>query len=112
MKYILISFLALTLTSFTAGSGAKMKITVVDENNEIVTGAKVTVFATHKNYEDEVDPVATGETNAKGFIQFKNLQEQKYYVLVSKGSLNNHGTTNETDVLRIKGKNRFEIMID
>ncbi len=89
-----------------------MRITVVDENNSIVTGAKVQVFATFKNYEDEENPVASGETNAKGFIQFKNLKEQKYYLLISKGDLNNHQTANETDVLRMKGKNRFEIMID
>jgi hypothetical protein len=112
MKYFIISVLALVLTSFTVGSGAKMRITVVDENNSIIEGATVEVFTTHKNYEDEENAIATGVTNAKGFVQFKNLKEQKYYLLVSKGSLNNHHTHNETDVLRLKGKNRFEIMID
>ena len=112
MKYFLISLMAFTLTSFTVGSGAKMRITVVDENNSIVSGAKVQVFTTHKNYEDEQNAVASGETNAKGFIQFKNLKEQKYYLLVKKGNQNNHHTHNETDILRIKGKNRFEIMIN
>jgi hypothetical protein len=112
MKYFLIYLLALTLTSFTVGSGAKMRITVVDENNSVVSGAQVQVFATFKNYEDESNPVATGETNAKGFVQFKGLKEQKYYVLIKKGSMNNHSSSNETDVLHLKGKNRFEIMID
>ena len=111
MRYLLISFLAITLSSFTAGSGAKMRITVIDENNAVVSGANVLVYASHEDYENEENLVVSGETNAKGFVQFKNLKEQKYYVLIKKGSLNNHHTHNETDVLRMKGKNRFEIMI-
>lgn len=89
-----------------------MKIFVVDENNTAIEGAKVQVFATFKDYEDETNLVTSAETNAKGYVQFKNLKEQKYYLLVSKGSLNNFQTNNETDVLRMKGKNRFEIMIN
>ena len=112
MKYFIISALALVLTSFTLGSGATMRITVVDENNTIVEGATVEVFTTHKNYENEENAIATGVTNAKGFVQFKNLKEQKYYVLIKKDGMNNHHSHNETDVLRLKGKNRFEIMID
>jgi hypothetical protein len=112
MRYLLITFLAFTLTSFTVGSGAKMRITVVDENNAVVSGAYVLVYATLEDYEKEENLVVSGETNAKGFVQFKELKEQKYYLLVKKDNLNNHQTNNETDVLHMKGKNRFEIMID
>ena len=112
MKYFLVSILALGLTAFTLGSGAKMKIYVVDENNAVVAGAQVQVYGSFEDYEKEENMVMSGETNAKGFIQFKNLKEQKYYLLISKGILNNHQTVNETEVLRMKGKNRFEIMID
>ena len=112
MRTLMISILALSLTSFTVGSGAKMRITVVDENNAVVSGAKVLVFANHDDYENEDNIVASGETNAKGFVQFSNLKEQKYYVLIKKDNLNNHHTHNETDALHIKGKNRFEIMIN
>lgn len=89
-----------------------MRITVVDENNAVVSGANVEVFTTHKNYEDEENAIAKGVTNAKGYIEFKNLKEQKYYILVKKGSMNNHHSHNETEILRIKGKNRFAIMIE
>jgi len=112
MRLIILSILALTLSSFDYGSGAKMKVFVIDENSEVISGASVEVFATPKDYEAETNIVVSGTTNAKGFIQFKNLKEQKYYLLVKKGSLNNHQTSNETDVLRMKGKNRFEIMIN
>lgn len=112
MKYLLAPLLFVTLAAFTVGSGAKMRITVVDENNAAISGAKVQVFATHKNYEEEKNPVATGETTGKGSVQFKNLKEQKYYILVTKGTLNNHHTHNETEVLSNKGTNRFEIMIN
>ena len=112
MRYILLTILSVTLMSFSAGKAAKMKIVIVDENSSIVVGAKVIVFATHADYENEVNPVTKGETNSKGFIQFKGLKEQKYYLIVSKDGKNNHNTHNETDVLRLKGKNRFEIMID
>ena len=112
MKYLLISILAIGLSAFTLGSGPKMKIYVVDESNAVVAGAKVQVFGSFEDYEKEENELMSAETNAKGFVQFKNLKEQKYYLLISKGSLNNHQTVNETEVLHVKGKNRFEIMID
>lgn len=89
-----------------------MRVIVVDENGSTISGAKVQVFTTHKAYEDEKNPVAKGETNKKGYVEFKDLKEQKYYLLITKGKMNNHHSHNETDVLRLKGKNRFEIMID
>ena len=57
-------------------------------------------------------PVATGETNEKGYVEFKNLEEKVYYILVKKGDLNNHNGHVKTDTLSIAGKNRFKIMID
>ena len=89
-----------------------MRIIVVDENSSTVSGAKVMVYASHKDYEAEQKHVAIGETNAKGYVEFKNLKEQKYYLLIKKDKMNNHHSHNETDVLRTKGKNRFQIMID
>lgn len=102
------------LASFTTAVGpkVKMKIFVVDENSAIIAGATVIVYGSFEDYKKEVNAIATGVTNKKGSVEFKNLEEKKYYLQVKKGDLNNNGGDNETDVLHLNGKNRFEIMID
>ena len=114
MRLLLILVLGLTITSFTTdiAKNVRAKIYVVNESNEIVEGAKVTLYKTHQNYKNETKPVASGKTNEKGFIEFRDLQEIVYYMHVIKGGLNNNGGSVQTDTLHIKGKNRFEVMIN
>jgi len=114
MKYPLLFMLGLIITSFTIEIAPKVraKIYVVDEANNIITGAKVTLYGTFNNYKIEKHPVASGKTSKKGFIEFTNLDEKVYYIHAIKGDLNNNGGNNQTDTLHAKGKNRFEIMID
>jgi len=106
--------LGLIITAFTTDIARKVraKIYVVTESNEIVEGAKVTLYKTHENYKAEKKPVISGKTNEKGFIEFRDLQEIVYYMHVIKGDLNNNGGSVQTDTLHAKGKNRFEVMID
>lgn len=114
MKLLLIAVIGLILTSFTINHSAKVKIKifVVDESSDIIEGAKVTLYGTFENYKKEVKPLFSAVTNAKGFVEFKDLKEMNYYIHVVKGDLNNNGGNVETEELHIKGKNRFEIMID
>ena len=114
MRLLLIAASVLILSSFTIHHAAKVKIKifVVDESNNIIEGAKVTLYGTFENYKKEVKPLFSEVTNEKGFVQFKDLKEMNYYIHVTKGDLNNNGGNVETEELHLKGKNRFEIMID
>ena len=114
MKLLILSLLSSILISFTSVSEKppRVKITVVSEDNEIVEGAKVTIYKNHETYKTEKDGVASGTTNKKGYIEFKNLEEKVYYIHVKKGDLNNNQGDSQTDTLKSANKNRFEIMID
>jgi hypothetical protein len=114
MRLLLTISISLVLTSFIVNHAAKVKVKiyVVNEAGEVVEGAKVTLYGSFDDYKKEVNPKFSGLTNAKGFIQFRELAEKNYYIHVVKGDLNNNGGNVETDVLHIKGKNRFEIMIN
>jgi hypothetical protein len=114
MRLILITTLSLIFVSFTIDNSAKVKIKifVVDEANNIVTGAKVSLYGNFENYKKEVKPLFSGVSSEKGFVAFKDLKEMNYYIHVVKGDLNNNGGSVETEELHAKGKNRFEIMID
>ena len=114
MRLIIITAIGLILTSFSINYSAKVKIKifVVDEASEVIEGAKVTLYGTFENYKKEVKPLFSGVSNAKGFVEFKDLKEMNYYIHVVKGDLNNNGGNVETEELHAKGKNRFEIMID
>jgi hypothetical protein len=114
MRLLLITTMSLVLSSFTINHSAKVKIKifVVDEASLIIEGAKVTLYGTFENYKKEEKPLFSGTTNAKGFVEFKELKEMNYYLHVTKGDLNNNGGSVETEELHAKGKNRFEIMIN
>ena len=114
MKPYLAIYLSLLLFSFTVltPKPPKARITVIDENNNIVVGATVTLFNTFADYQAETNAVESAVTNEKGFVEFTNLTEDEYFVLAEKGHLNNHGGHNHIDKLREKGKHRFEIMIN
>jgi len=102
------------MASFTPAiiKNVKAKIYVVDEANNPIPGATVILYDSFENYKKEEHPIVTEITNEKGFAEFKNLQEIVYYILARKGDLNNDGGNNATDTLHLKGKNRFEIMIN
>jgi len=114
MKTLTLISLCLILVSFSIYTidPAKVKIIVVDENNSLVEGANVSLYISHDRYKSENNASASGKTNKKGVIQFKNLEEKVYYIHVRKGQLNNNGGSIQTDTLRASGKNRFQIMID
>lgn len=69
----------------------KLKITVLDGLGNLTEGAKVTIFKTETDYTNNENPVATGITDAKGRVVFKNLEPIIYYVYAYKGDMNNNG---------------------
>ena len=114
MKIITIVALLLITMSFSIfiGDSTKVKIIVVNENNSLIEGASVSLYNSHERYKAESKPSASGKTNSKGFVQFKNLEERIYFIHVRKGDLNNNGGSIKTDTLHSSSKNRFQIMID
>ena len=114
MKTLSLASLFLILVSFSIFTvkPAKVKIIVVDENSNLVEGANVSLYINQERYKTEKNASASGKTNSKGIIQFKNLEERIYYIHVRKGDLNNNGGSIQTDTLHASSKNRFQIMID
>lgn len=89
-----------------------MRITVLSRLGNPVENAKVTVYETREDYDNEENAIAgPAFTDKKGRVTFKNLEERQYFVQVIKGDENNYGDAEQTGKL-IKGKvNKFNIVI-
>lgn len=89
-----------------------MRLTVLSSLGNPVENAKVTVYKTWDDYENEENSVAgPAFTDGKGRVTFKNLEEKQYYVQVIKGDKNNYGEGEKTGKLK-KGKiNKINIII-
>lgn len=113
--FILALFLTLPLFSLTSRHqviSTGMRITVLSRLGNPVENAKVTVFETREDYENEENAIAgPAFTDAKGRVTFKNLGEKQYFVQAMKGDENNYGDAEQTGKL-LKGKlNKFNIVI-
>ncbi len=90
-----------------------LRITVVDGIGNVVKRAKVTLYKTKKDYDDDRNAVAGPEyTDAKGIVKFKKLAPKAYYVRVVKGDRNNIGRGEKVDRLDEGKTNRVNIVID
>ncbi len=105
---VLISFSQVSAQILPTG----MRITVLSRLGNPVENAKVTVFETRDDYDNEENAVAgPAFTDEKGRVTFKTLDEKEYYVQVLKGDESNYGDAEQTGKL-IKGKvNKFNIVI-
>jgi uncharacterized GH25 family protein len=85
-----------------------VRITVFDRLGSLVENAKVTIYETREDYENEENAVAGPSfTDSKGRVTFKNLDVKVYFVQVIKGEENNYGDAEQTGELQ-KGKlNKF-----
>jgi hypothetical protein len=88
-----------------------LNLTVRDELGNIVEGATVALYETEANYTEEKNPVATGTTNAKGLVKFKELKAIPYYVIVRKGDLDNSGAGEQIGKLEANKFNSATIII-
>ena len=113
MRTLLLILVAFSISSFMVQEKpAKVRITVIDESNMVVQGAKVILYGSAEDYNKEQNGIISGTTNEKGYVMFKNLEPKAYYVYVEKGDLNNNGGNVQTGKLDSKGKSRFEILIN
>lgn len=70
----------------------KLKITVLNELGNVIPGAEVTLFKNKADYLNETNPVQEKAiANRKGFVIFKKLEQDEYFVLASKDDLTNTG---------------------
>ena len=89
----------------------QLALTVRDELGNTVEGASVTLYETEANYNEEKNPVVTGETDKKGVIKFKELQAIAYYVIVKKGDKDNRGAGEQIGKLEANKINKATVII-
>lgn len=114
MKRALTLFTLLTALLVTSGFQlikTSLNITVRDEVGNTVEGATVRLFENEEDYKSEQHVSAEGTTDAKGVVKFKELKAIAYYVIVSKGDLDNSGGGERTAKLEEKKINKVTIVI-
>lgn len=115
ISVVIVFFIVLCATAVSAELQilpTGMRLTVLSSLGNTVENAKVTVYKTWDDYENEENAVAgPAFTDEKGRVTFKNLEEKMYYVQAIKGEANNYGEGEQTGKLK-KGKiNKFNIII-
>lgn len=110
----IIPFLALVLWVVSSGFQlikTQAHFTVRDDLGNIVAGATVKLYETEDDYADETNEVATGETDEKGRVKFKELKSIPYFVLAEKDDKNNFGGGEKTGKLEENRINKITIVI-
>lgn len=115
ISVVIVFFLVLGATSVSAEWNVLptgMRITVLSRLGNPIENAKVTVYATRDDYDNEENAVAgPAFTDEKGRVTIKNLEEKQYFIQVIKGDDSNYGDAEQTGKLK-KGKiNKFNIVI-
>jgi hypothetical protein len=106
----------MSLGTFTPGFDqifkTNLKITVLDELGNPVSGAKVTIFKNKLDYNAEKNPVQdTKITNNKGQVTFKKVDTIAYYVLAKKGDMDNVGAGEIITELEKNKLNKANVVI-
>jgi hypothetical protein len=118
MKFLTISFsiFLMSLGALTPSVdqifNTKLKITVIDELGNPVSGAKVTIFKNKFDYNAEKNPVRETEiSNNKGQVTFKKIDPVAYYVLAKKGDMDNAGAGEIITELKKNKINKANVVI-
>ncbi len=69
----------------------KLRITVINGLGNFVKGASVSIYDNEEDYRASENPIATGLTDKKGRVTFKDLKPLSYYVEAKKDDQNNNG---------------------
>ena len=88
-----------------------LTITVRDEVDNVVQGAKVQLFEKQDDYNKEQNVAAEGVTDAKGILKLKDLKAISYFVIVRKDDKDNSGGGEQTGKLEAKKINKVTIII-
>lgn len=89
-----------------------LEITIRDRLGNTVEGAKVQLYKTFEDYQNETNPITEVQvTDSKGRVLFKELESRPYYVNASKGDQNNYGDGEMVDTLVENRKNKVTLII-
>ncbi len=114
MKNLLIAAF-LSLAAFPLAEAQIIKttlnLTVRDELGNTVEGANVMLYETEANFKEEKNPAATGTTDKKGVVKFKELKAIPYYVIVRKGDKDNMGAGEQIGKLEANKINKATVII-
>jgi len=80
----------------TQPAPTQLKLTILNNLGNPVSGAIVTLFDSQINYITTLDPVSSVTSGSDGKVLFTNLQGIKYYWNVSYGCTDNSNGTNTT----------------
>jgi hypothetical protein len=117
MKYTLLLFFGLVLSSFAPASQPQifptnLEITVRDDLGNVVEGATVRLFKTQEDYDKGQNPVTEAKkTDAKGKAVFRELEAIVYFVQAEKGEMDNFTAGIKTNPLVAKKTNKSTIII-
>ncbi len=114
-KQLLIALILILVTSVTSQAQilpTQLQVTVIDGLGNFVEGADVSLYATQKDYQDSKNAVATGVTDAKGRVKFKDLKVQAYFIDARTEEQNNDGEGVQTGVLTKGRLNKVNTVIE
>ena len=112
-QFLLIALFAVASLPITEAQIIKtsLTLTVRDELGNTVEGATVTLYETDANYKEEKNPAATGDTDKKGVVKFKDLKAISYFVIVRKGDKGNMGGGEQIGKLEANKINKATVII-
>ena len=114
MKRVMLMFALLAVVGLNTGFQlikTTLSVTVRDDVGNTVEGATVRLFENEADYKSEQHVAVEGVTDAKGVVKFKELKAIAYFVIVSKGDLDNSGGGERTAKLEEKKVNKVTIII-
>jgi hypothetical protein len=89
-----------------------LKINIRNDLGNIESGVVVTLYGNETDFQQEKNPIQSGETDDKGMVTFKGLEAKIYYVAAVKGDKNNYGAGVQTGKLEAKKVNKVTIIIE
>lgn len=88
-----------------------LTVTVRDDLGNTVEGATVKLYEQEADYNAEKNEAASGVTDAKGVVKFKNMKGIAYFILARKDDKDNAGGGEQTGQLEAKKFNKVTIVI-
>ncbi len=90
-----------------------LQVRVIDSIGNVVPGAKVTVYASEADFNDEENEVVPFElSNKKGIVTFKKLEAKSYWILAKKGDMSNEDRGVQTEVLEKGRINKINVVLE
>lgn len=110
MRIITLIVALLVLASFQIIK-TQMSLTVRNELGNTESGVQVQLYETEADYKAEKNPAASGTTDEKGVVRFKDLKAISYFILARKDDKDNAGGGEQTGELAAKRINKVTVVI-